>query len=175
MTGFMNKYAAAVSGLLMSCVLLQAEHIKTASLKLKGNAKVVKDVLVLDGRNSYAEIPGTEKYNLSQQSLTFACSVKLNKRPAGTRECLASFFSKPGTPFLFARYNDRLASNLRNTQNKVAAKTRADKVPKEGVWHHVAVTYTFFDDPAHGERGYKTALYLDGEKLEQETHGFLQV
>ena len=171
----MNKYAAAVCGLLMSCVLLQAEHIKTASLKLKGNAKLVKDVLVLDGKNSYAQIPGTEKYNLSSKGLTLACSVKLNKTPAGTKECLAAFFSKPGTPFLFARYNNRLASNLRNMQNKVAAKTRADRVPKEGAWYHVAVTYAFFDDPAQGERGYITTLYLDGEKLEQETHSYLQV
>ena len=171
----MNKSFAVACSLLTLCTLLRADHIKPSELLLKGNAKLVKDVLVLDGKRSYAEIPGTEKYNLAQQGLTLACSVKLNKIPAGTRECLAAFFSKPGTPFLFARYNNRLASNLRNTQNKVAAKTRADRVPKEGVWHHVAVTYAFFDDPAQGERGYITTLYLDGEKLEQETHSYLQV
>ena len=158
--------------LLLAGILLCADSIAPQKLLLKGNAKLVKNVLILDGKGSYAEIPGTENYNISPPGLTLACTVKLNK-PAG-KEYLAAFFSKPGTPFIFARYNTRLASNLRNTQNKITVKTRGNGIPQTGIRHHLAVTYAFFNDAAQGERGYITTLYLDGEKLEQEIHPFFE-
>ena len=167
----MNKKIFAVF-FLLACLCLDAAEIAPQKLILKGNAKLVKDVLILDGKGSYAEIPGTEKYNISPAGLTLACSVKLNAL-AG-KEYLAAFFSKPGTPFIFARYNARLASNLRNVQNKIAVKTRGNGIPQAGVRHHLAVTYAFFNDAAQGERGYITTIYLDGEKLEQEIHPFFE-
>ena len=169
--GSMNKKFFTTLFLLAG-MFLAAETIAPQKLILKGNAKLVKNTLILDGKGSYAEIPGTEKYNISPAGLTLACSVKLNKL-AG-KEYLAAFFSKPGTPFIFARYNARLASNLRNVQNKIAVKTRGNGIPQAGVRHHLAVTYAFFNDAAQGERGYITTIYLDGEKLEQEIHPFFE-
>ena len=65
---------------LLAGILLCADTIAPQKLLLKGNAKLVKNVLILDGKGSYAEIPGTEKYNISPEGLTLACSVKLNKQ-----------------------------------------------------------------------------------------------
>lgn len=155
--------------------LLPAGEIAMSELILRGGAKVENGVLKLDGKGAYAEIPGTAKYNISRDGLTLACAVKLaDTTGRETARTLDTFFSKEKTPFLFARYDRRLASNIRDASGKVAAKTRADRIPRQGEWRHAAVTYEFLDDTAQGETAYVTTLYLDGEKIAREKHPFLE-
>ena len=156
--------------LIFSGAFLFSESIPLSSLTLKNGAKIENGVLLLNGKNAYAVIPGTEKFNISEAGLTLACSVKLADNGYKTMD---AFFSKPGTPFHFARYGVRLASDIRGKQNKTAAKTRAEKLFPKNQWTHVAVTYEYFDDTAQGETGYITTLYLNGEILERGRYPFL--
>lgn len=176
MRGFMSNgrgYLAFICA--AAAALLHGGAVDPAGLVLRDGAKVVNGILVLDGRKAYARIPGTEKYNVSRDGLTLACAVRLaDTTSRETARTLDTFFSKEKTPFLFARYDRKLASNIRDASGKVAAKTRADKIPRQGKWCHAAVTYEFLDDTAQGETAYVTTLYLDGEKVAREKHPFLE-
>ena len=155
--------------------LLPAGEIAPGKLILRDGAKVENGVLKLNGQGAYAEIPGTGKYNVSREGLTLACAVKLaDTTGRETARTLDAFFSKEKTPFLFARYDRRLAADLRNEAGKVAAKTRAERIPPQGKWHHLAVTWAFYDDTVQGETAYITTIYLDGEKLASEKYPFLR-
>ena len=154
---------------------LSGGNVKLTDLILHDEASVKNGVLELDGKKAYAEIPGTEKYNISRSGLTLACAVKLaDTTSRETARTLDSFFSKEKTPFLFARYDRKLASNLRDREGKIVAKTRAAKIPPQGKWCHLTVTYEFYDDSAQGETAYITTIYLDGEQLVSEKHPYLR-
>ena len=167
----MNKFLCAL--LLFPELILSGREIPVSALILKNGATIKKDVLVLDGKKAYAQIPGTEKFNLTSSGMTLALCVKLaDTRSKGPAETLDTFFSKNGTPFLFARYGHRLAANLRSNKNKITIKARGEKIPEQNKWYHAAFTCEYFDDTVQGETGYITTLYLNGEILDQTKHAF---
>ena len=150
-------------------------NVRLSDLILHDGAKVRDDVLELDGKKAYAEIPGTEKYNISRSGLTLACAVRLaDTKSRETAKTLDTVFAKEKTPFLFARYDRKMASNLRDEAGKIVVKTRAAKTPQQGQWCHLSVTYEFYDDSVQGETAYITTIYLDGEKLVSEKHPYFQ-
>ncbi len=158
--------------------ILCADEVKPESLILKGNARVADGILILDGKNSFAQLPGTEEFNIGKEGLSFACAVRLrqNLKDRKTTDSFDMFFSKGGVPFIFGRYGGDLYTNIRDAakKNEFAAQCLVGRIPEAGVWTHVAVTFEHYDDHAQGDVGYYTTIYVNGDPVARTKHPGLQ-
>ncbi len=174
---FGKRFCVTAFWILFGAIII-AEEIKPESLILKGNAKIADGVLKLDGKDSFALLPGTENYNIDRNGLSLACVVKLNNAVTDgeSAEALDMFFSKADTPFVFGRYGGRLYTNIKNAanNNKMGAASRSMRIPEAGIWTHVAVTFEYYDDHAQGDVGYYSNVYVNGDPVARVKHPFLQ-
>lgn len=156
---------------LLSAVLttvLWAQHFDVKTFKLLKGAKVADGVLVLDGKESYAAVPGTEKIAFAAPGVTFACAVnpEFDLRRGDANKMMDSYFSRPGAPFTFCRWGGLISTRIVNAKTKKYHIERAYSIPKAGVWTHIA----FVLKPVDGkENTWQQTFYINGKKVYDKT------
>ncbi|NMA19115.1 MAG: LamG domain-containing protein, partial [Lentisphaerae bacterium] len=173
------KFILTIASTLIAGILCATE-IPLETLILHGKAGISEGVLHLDGVNSYAQLPGTEAFNIDKNGLSLACSVRLRKNLTDrkTADSFDMFFSKGELPFIFGRYGGSLYTNIRDSgkKNEFAASALTGRIPEAGVWTHVAVTFEHYDDHAQGDVGYHTTVFFNGDPVVRTKHrGLLPV
>lgn len=154
--------------------VLGAEY-DVKQLTLREGATIENGVLVLDGKNAYAEIPGTENITIAAPGITFACSIKprFDARKGNGNEMMDSYFSKKGASFIFCRWGELISSRVLNSKTKKYDIERCYSLPKAGQWTHLA----FVLEPISGEENvWIQRFYVNGkQKFEKKVENFSPV
>lgn len=137
-------------------------------LRLNGNARIENGFLHLDGRNSYAVIPDSGSFHLTQKGITLCIIARFE--PQSIPKPLDMFLSK-GNEFIFAKNKKNYYLNFHNG-NSWCATSIGGSVPAPGQWFCAIATLEYFQDPAQGENGYILSVYSNGElELQRKVYG----
>ena len=140
-----------------------AAEYDVQKLVLKNGAVIEGNVLKLDGKSAYAEIPGTENINIAAPGVTFVCSImpQYDARKGKDNEIMDSYFSKKNTPFTLCRWAGILSTRVVNKKTDKYHIERTFKLPKAGVWTHVAFVFEPVKEKADT---WKQSFYVNGKK-----------
>ena len=151
---------------------LLATEYDVKQMTLHEGAVIKNDILILNGKKAYAEVPGTENITITSPGVTFACSVKpqFDTRKGNGNEMMDSYFSKKGAPFIFCRWGGLISSRILNSQTKKYDIERCYALPKAGEWTHLA----FVLEPVSGEENvWIQRFYVNGkQKFEKKVENF---
>ncbi|MBQ6472068.1 MAG: carbohydrate-binding protein [Victivallales bacterium] len=144
-----------------------AGPIAPDTLCLKGGARLEKGVLVLDGKDSYASIPGTESLGFQGDGFTLACAVRLKIRTLERKgpDGYDMLFSKGKSDFIFGRYGGQLYWNVTGADGKMNSAQYSSTLPEAETWAHLAITFERYDNAAQGDVGFLSAVYLNGNRI----------
>lgn len=138
---------------------------KGTGLQYRGNPKIDKGVLILDGKNDYAIVPNSSKMNIRSKGVTFATTVKLNlsKEEKAANNAYDMFISKDHE-FIFGKWNTGHIYVNFHDGTRWCAKTKGGSALPYGEWVHVAAVIEYFNDITQSETGYSVSLYINGDK-----------
>ena len=164
----MNRQASWL--LLLATVVMTATFgrpIAPSTLLLRGNARLEHEILVLDGKDSYALIPGTEEIGFKGSGFTLACAARLKIRTLERKgqDGYDMLFSKGKSDFIFGRYGGQLYWNVTGNDGKMNAAQYSSTLPDAETWAHLAITFERYDNTAQGDVGFLSAVYLNGNRI----------
>ena len=143
-------------------VLLDYTFSKNPGIKLHSNAKIEDNLLKMDGK-SYATVPNSKNWHLTEKGLTMIITAKLKEYGSmipGKPTCHDMFFAK-GREFIFGRSDKQLYVNFHD--GKQWAATTIGSAPVVGEWAQYAATIEHYSDRAQGDEGFIVRIFLNGE------------
>lgn len=140
--------------------LYHYDFARNTDIVLENGAVRGKDYIRFNGKNSRAVIPGSEKFNLTEKGITFACIVRFDDR-----EIIGQDMISKGESLLFSR-NDAGAvyCGFRNRKQQWLLNCGGPKV-EPWTWVHYAMVVSYSNDPGRGDRNYTVSSFLNGEKI----------
>ena len=147
-----------------SCIW-ECRNFTPKNVILKGGAKIEDGKLILDGKTAYAEIPDSNKIQLTQSGMTLSIVTRLkdNGTKDGKNDAHDMFFCKERT-FIFGRNCRGYYVNFHDGK-KWCADLKGGLLPPVGEWIHTAAVFEYVNDRAQGDVGFHLRIYENGEQV----------
>ena len=147
-----------------SCVW-ECSRFTPAQVILKGGAKIADCKLILNGKTAYAEIPDSNKIQLTESGMTLIITARLKDQGTkdGKNDAHDMFFCKEKS-FIFGRNCRGYYVNFHDGK-KWCADLKGGALPAAGEWLHAAAVFEYVNDRAQGDVGFRVRIYENGEQV----------
>ncbi|MBR6372189.1 MAG: LamG domain-containing protein [Victivallales bacterium] len=146
--------------------ILQADFTKESSFRLFDGAQLKDKCLVLQGKKSYAEVVGSERFKVGQGGLTISCIAAFDKLPKLGQD----LFWKEES-WMLSRFDGGAMTAYLHDGLKYVARSDGGFAAEPGTFNHYALTIRRFVQAEEGKYGYIIEIYINGE-LEARTENF---